>query len=606
MLFWAEHCVECTAPDCYQSCDLYQPRTDKRCRRFTYGAMKNLNFASLRNYGVEISFKKWAKLEAYGNLSMLPARTVLWGERLIEWSAPAGNFVGEIMEKMTGKLRLGSATLVAFDEFVRRLNAKRAADQLPDAFLLEIYNPSPAAVRIQLNFVSFPALPPGHKMPAGYAPSFVTTVGLPGGYSKHQVDFSLLRFVTEQNAPFVISMIPEADSNARLVFLTADFVQFSTEQVVAHEPKKIKCVVWDLDNTLWKGVMAEGDDVAPRPEAVALLKRLDERGILLSIASKNDYQTAWRKLQDCGISDYFVSPQINWAPKSQNIRTIAERLNLGLDSFAFVDDSAFELDEVTRGLPDVVCLHAREISSLLSDSRFQGSASAESRRRRQFYKEADVREQAQAQFGSDYLGFLAACGITLEIAAYIPEESERVVELVQRTNQLNFSGRKYGRGQLEAILAEDRIEKLVLRSSDRYGSYGTVGFAMVERPGGAVRILDFMLSCRVQGKLLEQAFFSHLFEHHNPDGFECLWVNFQETARNKPARRVLELLGFRRGVPSGAAAAGMICEAHDSLRCGFIQVLCSADPRRARVASALAQDQAIQDTSKDANWPARA
>jgi len=123
-------------------------------------------------------------------------------------------------------------------------------------------------------------------------------------------------------------------------------------------------------------------------------------------------------------------------------------LNIGLDTFAFVDDNPFELDQVGRTLPDVLCVNAKEIPSLFSDARFQGSSSADSRRRRQFYKEAISREEAQKNTEQISQRSLASCGIKLEIAPYSLEESERVAELVQRTNQLNFSGHKYSRVQL--------------------------------------------------------------------------------------------------------------------------------------------------------------
>jgi FkbH-like protein len=579
MLYWVEHCVECAAPDCFESCDLYQPRTDTRCRRFLYGAMKNRNFSSLRGYGVEISFKKWAKIEAYGNLSLFPVKTVLWSERLIGGGAPIANAFGKVMANLTNKSRWNSITVIAMEELVRRLDSRKGERGEPDAFLLEIYNPGATPVRMQLNFAPVrQSSPPGSA--EGQAPAFVTTVDVPAGYSRHQVEMVLLRFITAAKQPFVISMIPEADCDARLVFLTADFVQFAAKPEVAHDPKQIKCVVFDLDNTLWKGVLVESDSLVLRPDIVPLLRELDSRGILLSIASKNDYAAAWRKILECGVGEYFVFPQIHWAPKSQSIRTIAEQLNIGLDAFAFVDDSGFELEEVAQSLPEVLCLNAERIPHLLRDARFVGGTSADARNRRKLYQEAAIREAARAEYGPDYVGFVASCGITLEIVAYSHEDSERIAELVQRTNQLNFSGRKYAREQLEAILADDRLEKLVLRSSDRYGSYGTVGFAIVERAQNVIRILDFMLSCRVQGRLIEQAFFSHLLEHHNPDGAENIWINFRETPRNKPAHLVLKSLGFtERAASADGLPAGLAHSARESLRCGFIDVRCAVDAK---------------------------
>ena len=578
LLFWGEHCVECAAPHCYETCDLYQPRSDKRCRRFAYGVHKNRNFRSLRGYGVEVSFKKWAKIEAYGNLTMERVQSILRYEKLLELGAPLGNIAGKFMGALTRNKLWDSATYLASEKLVHRLGRKGGKKRLPDAFLLEVYNPEAEAIRLQLVFGPFSANEAGAKDLIQVGPSFATTVSLPSGYSRHEIDAGLLRPVLTSERPFKISMIPEAGNNARLVFLTADFAKFREKPGAKGETKKIKCVVWDLDNTLWKGILIEGDDVAVRPEVIQLLKHLDERGILLSIASKNDHATAWKKLEQLGISDYFLYPQIGWAPKSMGIKNIAESLNIGTDTFAFVDDNPFELDQVKSNLPEVLGVNANDIDLLFSSPQFQGSTSAEARHRRQFYKEAISREQAQMEFSSNYLGFLATCEIVLEIAPYSPEDLERVAELVQRTNQLNFSGHKYTRAQLDEILANSKLEKYVLKSSDKYGSYGTVGFGIVEQGSGLIQVRDFMLSCRVQGKFIEQAFFHHLVEHHNPGGAQRLWVNFRETPRNKPAQQVLESLGFHKcTLANDQLPDGVVHTSADSLECDFVQVRCSLD-----------------------------
>jgi FkbH-like protein len=411
-------------------------------------------------------------------------------------------------------------------------------------------------------------------------PSFVTTLSFPTGYSRHEIAASRFQSVAAPGGLFTISMIPEADNNARLVFLTADFVKFAAQPVVEKGANKIKCVVWDLDNTLWKGILIEGDDIAVRPEVEQLLKHLDERGILLSIASKNDHASAWQKLEQFGLAKYFLYPQISWGPKSLAIKTVAERLNIGLDTFAFIDDNPFELDQVGKTLPGVLCLDANEIATLFTDPRFRGSSSAESRQRRQMYQETITREEAQKEFGTNYLQFLASCGIKLEIAAYSPEHQERVAELVQRTNQLNFSGHKYTRDQLNEILADEHLEKYVLRSSDDYGSYGTVGFCIANHRNDIMQIRDFMLSCRVQGKFIEQAFFYHLLQHHNPHNAKALWVNYHETARNKPALQVLNSLGFQKNTASSDSLfEGMVHSSPEALRCDFIAVQCMAGSR---------------------------
>lgn len=575
LLFWGEHCVECAAPSCYQSCDLYQPRTDKRCRRFAYGAFKNPRFPSVRGYGVEVSFKKWAKIEAYGSRLLYPVGSVRWRERLLGWGAPIANAIGKLVSKVTSDAKWASATYIALEKLARRIDRSATGVRTPDAFLLEVYNPNTEAVRMQLSFA--PSKEEGSEAAnlVQLLPAFVTTVDCPGGYSRHEFEASLFRGVTESGSPFKLSLIPEGDNNMRLVFLTADFVKYKKKPVAAKEAKKLKCVVWDLDNTVWKGVLVEGDQVALRPGIEKVLKHLDDRGILLSIASKNDHASAWRKLEELSVSKYFLYPQINWRPKSSNIEAIAKRLNIGIDALAFVDDNPFELEQVATTLPEVACVNTADIETIFSDARFQGSSSADSRRRRQFYMEAIAREDAQEEFEGNYLGFLASCEIALELAPYSEDDLERVAELVQRTNQLNFSGHKYTRAHLNEILADPSLEKYVLRSADKYGTYGTVGFSIVDHGNKTIRVRDFMLSCRVQGKFIEQAFFHHLVAHHNRGQAETLWVNFQETARNMPAKQVLETLGFQKcdATPDGLHT-GMVHTSPNSLRCDFIQLRC--------------------------------
>ena len=191
--------------------------------------------------------------------------------------------------------------------------------------------------------------------------------------------------------------------------------------------------------------------------------------------------------------------------------------------------------------------------------------------RRQFYQDAIEREQVQQQYGEDYLGFLGSCGIKLDIRPLGAEDFDRVVELVQRTNQLNFSGRKYPRDEVTAMIEDPALEKFVLRCEDRFGSYGTVGFSLVSRGAGALRIEDFMLSCRVQGKFIEQAFFHFLMTKRNPEGAERLVVNYKKTDRNTPAWNVLQALGFEPRDDGEGVALDVSAR---PLTCDFIAVTC--------------------------------
>lgn len=545
MLIWGEHCIECAIPACYKTCDLYQARSDLRCRRFTYGLYRNPAFSSVRDYGVEVSFKKWGKLETRGNTAMLPTRRVRFFERLWELGVPLVKAFGKAAHVLTRDIRWRFVAVPVSERLCRRLHRRKPKDSRPDAFLLEVYNPSEQPVRMMLEISAARIEIEAGGESISDLPAFTTTIELPSGYSRFSFDHALFSSVTESGLPFDVSLIPQEERVVTLVFLATDFVRYRPQTPAAGAKPGVKCVVWDLDNTIWEGILVEGDDVRVKPDIVDLIQRLDARGILHSIASKNDHGQAWARLEAFGITDYFLHPQINWQPKSNSIRQIATSLNLGLDTFAFVDDNPFELGEVGQALPTVTCISVDSISTLDQDPRFKGSESGDAAQRRKYYQDAIVRESAREESGGDYLRFLASCKIELDIHPFAPGDFDRVCELIQRTNQLNFSGRKYKRDEIQPILDDGGLEKWVLKCRDRFGSYGTVGFGIVRRTPSAVEVEDFMLSCRVQGKFIEQAFFSFLVADSAHAGAERLWVNFHPTDRNKPARQVLESTGLR-------------------------------------------------------------
>ncbi len=551
LIVWGEHCIECAAPDCYRSCDLYERRPDTRCRRFAFGVYRNRNFPSSRGHGAEVVFKKWGKLEARGNSLTAPVGVVRLAESLIAGGAGLTKALGWMAAKVTRDERWNYLEHILLERLVPWLHRRRHR-RPPDAFLLEVYNPKDQAVRMQLAiFVASTVLRREPEIARSVRP-FLTTLTFEPGYNRHEIDVQLFRHVTEEGRAFDISLTPEADGGAHLVFLGADFVTFArARQEAKPEGPGVKCVVWDLDNTLWDGILLEGGAVTPNPRVVEIIKGLDDRGILNSIASKNDREHALAKLEELGLAEYFVYPQIHWMPKSEGVRQVARQLNVGIDTLAFVDDNPFELAEVAEAVPEVLCIPVGEVEAKVAGPRFVGSRTADARQRRQFYHDAMVRDDHRSEFGDDYLGFLAQCEIVLEVVPFQPEDSDRVVDLVQRTNQLNFSGTKYTRPQVEELLGREDLEKFVLRCRDRFGSYGMVGFSLVSRTGGEIRVVEFMLSCRVQGKFVETAFFRHLIETHGLPAAERLVVDYRPTARNTPALRVLEAIGLGPGPDGG-------------------------------------------------------
>jgi FkbH-like protein len=573
LLMWGEHCTECAAPACYLTCDLYESRPDTRCRRFVYGAYKNENFPSLRGYGVEISFKKWARLEARGNTTMQPVEAVLREEQLLAASTPWVSRAGDLVRLVTGDDRWSYAAWAGLERVSRRLQALSERTPRCDAFLLEVYNPTETPFEAQVAIsVAKPEIARMKDKPDVIPHPFVAKVTFAPGYSRHEFEARLFQRITTSGLPFDVCLTPAGDTTARLVFLTADFVVFeratSERGTKAAALPNVKCIVWDLDNTLWQGTLLENPQVELTPGIEDVIKQLDHVGILHTIASKNDHENAWQRLTELGLSEYFLHSRINWQPKSTNIRQIAADLDLGLDTFAFVDDNPFELEEVSRALGMVTCINVGDLTDALAGPRFAGSQTADAKNRRHYYKDEIVRSQRQVEFGSDYRGFLASCEIELEIRTFAPGDLERVSELVQRTNQLNFSGRKYKREELVPLLADPSLEKLVCSCTDRFGSYGVVGFGMVRREDDEIRIEDFMLSCRVQGKLIEQAFFDHLT--CTPAGdYRRIWVNFTATTRNTPARQVLDSLRFAASEGEPGLSLDL---AEASLACDFIKV----------------------------------
>ncbi len=163
---------------------------------------------------------------------------------------------------------------------------------------------------------------------------------------------------------------------------------------VKQSVKMAKCVVWDLDDTLWKGTLSSGDEVVVDPRILETVKTLDERGILQSIASKNNHDDAMRKLEEFGLAEYFLHPQINWNSKSSSLTELQAKLNIGLDTFIFIDDQEFERDEVAFVHPDVETIDAAD-RFLLTDlprlSTFH--VTEDETRRRLMYREGEQRDR---------------------------------------------------------------------------------------------------------------------------------------------------------------------------------------------------------------------
>jgi FkbH-like protein len=265
--------------------------------------------------------------------------------------------------------------------------------------------------------------------------------------------------------------------------------------------KVIKCLVWDLDNTLWDGVLLEDEKVSLRKDIVNIIHTLDNRGILQSIASKNDYATAIAKLDEYGLKEYFLYPQINWNSKASSLKEIAKLLNIGLDAIALIDDQLFELEEVQFSVPEILCINADEIGNILDmpvmNPRF---LTEDSRIRRLMYISDIERQNAEKDFVGTAEEFLATLKMNFTISLAQEEDLQRAEELTLRTNQLNTTGYTYSYNELNNFRTSENHKLLIASLEDKYGSYGKIGLLLIECQADVWKIKLLLMSCRVMSR----------------------------------------------------------------------------------------------------------
>ena len=199
---------------------------------------------------------------------------------------------------------------------------------------------------------------------------------------------------------------------------------------------QVKLVIWDLDETFWKGTLSEGP-VKIIPENVEKVRTLVQRGIMCSISSKNDLEPAKAELERAGIWDYFIFPVINWNPKGENIKDIISRCQLRAVNVLFIDDNASNRNEAEFYNPGLMTMDAVDLPKLLEDEGLQGKDDSKLSRLKQ-YKILEQKEVFKTSC-SDNTDFLMKSNIRIEYLRDIKANSVRIAELIARSNQLNFT-----------------------------------------------------------------------------------------------------------------------------------------------------------------------
>lgn len=324
-----------------------------------------------------------------------------------------------------------------------------------------------------------------------------------------------------------------------------------------------KVVVVDADNTLWTGIVGE-DGVAgitvdhDRRAFQELLIAQRDAGRLLCLCSRNnpaDVDAVFAGRPDLLLRpEHLTASRVNWRPKSENLRSLAEELNLGLDSFVFLDDSPIEVAEVRAACPEVLALtvpaDARRAAAFLRHCwplDVDRALTDEDRQRVARY-EQEAQRRAVRDSGMSLADFHANLDLRVDVTPARPDQHERVAQLTQRTNQFNLSPVRRDARDLRTL----DLDCLVVTVADRFGDYGLVGAMLYAVDGDLLRVDTFLLSCRALGRGVEHRMLAHLGELALDRGAGTIELPYTATGRNGPARAFLAEVTAE---PLGAGAA---------------------------------------------------
>jgi len=355
---------------------------------------------------------------------------------------------------------------------------------------------------------------------------------------------------------------PQGDAAAHMPYTREAYAAIATavvrmQHALARSPFKV--IALDCDNTLWKGICGEDGalGIALTPNHLALQDFMIERmnaGMLLCLCSRNnerDVMEVFERRAEMRLArEHFVATRINWDSKSRNIRSLAQELGVGLESFVFVDDSPFDCAEVRTHCPQVTTLQLpvddKSITAFLEHAwPFDTTASTdEDRTRTRMYRESVHRERFREQAFSleDYVEGLE---LRIDVDEVTDEALPRVSQLTFRTNQFNCTTRRRSEGEIRVFLDRPGAHALMVRVADRFGDYGVVGVVMYECMATGFRVDTFLLSCRVLGRGVEHAVLAALGRRAVEQGAGAVHVEFTRSQKNSPALEFLASIGDR-------------------------------------------------------------
>jgi FkbH-like protein len=332
---------------------------------------------------------------------------------------------------------------------------------------------------------------------------------------------------------------------------------------MAARGQTIKCIVLDLDNTLWGGVI--GDDglehiqLSEHGDGEAFyrlqcyLRELHRRGILLAVCSKNDPHNAllpFEKHPEMVLKrDHIAVFVANWNDKADNIRKIRETLNISLDSMVFLDDNPFERNMVRELLPGIVAPELPEdpadyVRAICELNLFETiSFSEEDARRTELYSQESRRKEAAARFDS-VDAFLESLDMRITVARFDSLHLPRIAQLIQRSNQFNLTTWRLSEAECESLMKDARWIPLYAKLADRLGDHGLISVVILERCEDEVVIREWLMSCRVLARGVEQFLMTRVFEEARRLGVKRVTGQYIPTAKNGMVEKFFAQFGF--------------------------------------------------------------
>lgn len=326
-----------------------------------------------------------------------------------------------------------------------------------------------------------------------------------------------------------------------------------------------KCIVLDLDNTLWGGIIGEDgmDGIALGHEYPGNcymsfqkeLLKLYNRGIILAISSKNNESDAFEVIDKHPNMllkrQHFAAYQINWNDKASNLRVLAQELNIGLDSMIFIDDNSVECELVKQQIPTCAVIQVPQkpylIPKIVSDITHIENIrlTVEDRKKGEMYQAQIVRKNLEGE-STNLADFLNNLEIQIEIKIAEQFSIPRIAQLTQKTNQLNMTTRRYTEANIVEFSNSPNIKVFSVAARDRFGDNGIVGVFILKFFEHQCVIDSFLLSCRVIERTIERSMLAFIAEFAKKNGATTLIGEFIPTAKNKPAQYIYPKVGLTK------------------------------------------------------------